>query len=217
MLRRKKNKKFGFFKKKSYNMYNNIKNKKKSFTNLTEGTVGDNVEDLQKMLVDIVNLYPSLPIVTIDGVFGSSTKSAIIEFQKLNSIPVTGIVDDMTWDKLRLIHTKNVSFSSKKIESRVTDNSVKTRNLTNGIDYLDKSNNIISEGSQGEYVKILQKYINIMALRYNTIANLTVDGIFGIKTKASVKEFQKLFHLNEDGIVNQETWEILDKECNKRY
>ena len=168
---------------------NNILNDKIKMKTLYEGDNGREVEKLQELLLDVVTLYPSLPIVTIDGIFNSATKNAVKEFQELNGLTPSGIVDDMTWNKLQYLSNKN----------------------PNGVDFLDQSENIISEGSTGDFVKELQEYLNIAADKYPSIGKLKVDGIFGPKTKAAVIEFQKLNDLTPDGIVGTNTWEALSK------
>ena len=171
---------------------NNILNDKIKMKTLYEGDNGREVEKLQELLLDVVTLYPSLPIVTIDGIFNSATK----EFQELNGLTPSGIVDDMTWNKLQYLSNKNPN----RVDA-----------LVNGVDFLDQSENIISEGSTGDFVKELQGYLNIAADRYPNINKLNVDGIFGPKTKAAVIEFQKLNDLTPDGIVGTNTWEALSK------
>lgn len=175
---------------------NNILSDKIKMKTLYEGDSGREVEKLQELLLDVVTLYPSLPIVTIDGIFNSETKNAVKEFQELNGLTPSGIVDDMTWNKLQYLSNKN--------PNRVDV-------LVNGVDFLDQSENIISEGSTGDFVKELQGYLNIAADRYPNINKLNVDGIFGPKTKAAVIEFQKLNDLTPDGIVGTNTWEALSK------
>lgn len=64
---------------------------------------------------------------------------------------------------------------------------------------------VLQFGSQGAAVKELQTLIN-QILRY---ARLTVDGIFGEKTKAAVQEMQERFFLVVDGIVGPKTWKAL--------
>jgi len=175
---------------------NNILNDKIKMKTLYEGDNGREVEKLQELLLDVVTLYPSLPIVTIDGIFNSATKNAVKEFQELNGLTPSGIVDDMTWNKLQYLSNKNPN----RVDA-----------LVNGVDFLDQSENIISEGSTGDFVKELQEYLNIAADKYPSIGKLKVDGIFGPKTKAAVIEFQKLNDLTPDGIVGTNTWEVLSK------
>lgn len=64
----------------------------------------------------------------------------------------------------------------------------------------------IRRGSRGDYVKYAQKLLQ--DLKYN-IGSSGVDGIFGAKTEAAVKAFQKDWGLTEDGVVGPATWERL--------
>lgn len=54
---------------------------------------------------------------------------------------------------------------------------------------------LLKKGSTGTAVKNLQK----------ALGGLTVDGIFGVKTEAKVKAFQKKHKLTADGIVGKDT------------
>lgn len=175
---------------------NNILNDKMKMNTLYEGDTGRDVEKLQELLLDVVTLYPSLPIVTVDGIFNSSTKNAVKEFQSLNGLTPSGIVDDITWNKLQYLSNKN----SKRRES-----------LVNGVDFLDQSENIISQGSTGDFVIQLQNYLNLATDKFPSIGRLNVDGIFGARTKTAVMEFQRLNNLEPDGIVGVNTWEALSK------
>lgn len=55
-------------------------------------------------------------------------------------------------------------------------------------------------GSSGGSVKQLQKLLN------NNGYNLSVDGVFGSKTQAAVKDYQKKSGLTVDGIAGNNTW-----------
>ncbi len=57
---------------------------------------------------------------------------------------------------------------------------------------------ILKKGSKGDDVKKLQ-----------TLLKINVDGDFGPKTEAAVKQFQKEHNLTQDGIVGPKTWEAL--------
>lgn len=210
MLRKNKMMKMNkFYKNPNCNNYSNVKNvlNDKNSVMISEGMTGKKVEEIQKMLVEIVNLYPSLPIITIDGVYGQNTVIAVREFQKLNSLPQTGIIDEITMRKLSYLHeTNREKFREELLKNKISE--VK-KNKKREDDYLDQSDNILSEGSIGEYVKSLQSYLNVVSNKYPTISLLSVDGIFGPKTKAAVMEFQRIFELKQDGVVGYETWNKL--------
>lgn len=59
------------------------------------GMSDNNVLLIQRKLSDL-----KYPVGKIDGIFGSSTKSAVINFQILNGLAGDGIVGEMTWNKL---------------------------------------------------------------------------------------------------------------------
>ena len=61
-------------------------------------------------------------------------------------------------------------------------------------------------GASGQPVITVQEQLNAIAKNYPAIPKLNVDGIFGQKTAASVKEFQKAFDMPISGIVDYPTW-----------
>jgi len=68
----------------------------------------------------------------------------------------------------------------------------------------------LRQGSTGPNVVVIQTSINRIAQNYPAIPKVpAVDGIFGPKTAASVREFQSIFGLTSDGIVGPATWYAL--------
>lgn len=66
---------------------------------LTLGSEGDAVRLLQEYLNFIAESFPAIPRVTVDGVFGPATQSAVIAFQDLFSVPGgRGVVTAVTWN-----------------------------------------------------------------------------------------------------------------------
>ncbi|QDT55250.1 Putative peptidoglycan binding domain protein [Caulifigura coniformis] len=64
-------------------------------------------------------------------------------------------------------------------------------------------------GMPNEKVPLLQAALNKWRPE---LPQLDVDGIFGVKTEARVREFQQAARINVDGIVDQETWVHLDEQ-----
>ena len=73
-------------------------------TNLSVGSSGAKVRQMQEQLDRISRTYPALPSVTADGIYGESTRRAVEEFQKVFGLPVTGIVDYRTWYRISEIY-----------------------------------------------------------------------------------------------------------------
>lgn len=68
----------------------------------------------------------------------------------------------------------------------------------------------LRRGSTGPNVVVIQTELNRISQNYPAIPKVTpVDGIFGSRTEASVRAFQSIFGLAQDGIVGKETWYAL--------
>ena len=65
----------------------------------------------------------------------------------------------------------------------------------------------LRQGSTGPNVVVLQVALNRIAQSYPAIPKIaSVDGIFGPRTEATVRSFQRIFGLAPDGIVGPATW-----------
>lgn len=67
---------------------------------LQSGDTGDKVRHLQYMLSILSAYISEIPPVTIDGIFGSSTRAAVLAAQRRFRLPETGVVDAETWDEI---------------------------------------------------------------------------------------------------------------------
>ncbi len=72
--------------------------------NLTVGSSGDKVRQIQQQLNRIAQNYPAIPTIAADGVFGQRTAEAVRSFQRIFGLPVSGIVDYPTWYKISAVY-----------------------------------------------------------------------------------------------------------------
>ena len=72
--------------------------------NLTIGSSGDKVRQMQEQLNRIAEVYTAIPVIAANGIFGNDTRNAVIEFQNIFGLPKTGIVDFKTWYKISQIY-----------------------------------------------------------------------------------------------------------------
>ena len=68
--------------------------------NLTNGSSGENVRQMQDQLNTVANVYTLIPKVAVDGQFGPATAAAVKAFQEIFGLPANGIVDLPTWYKI---------------------------------------------------------------------------------------------------------------------
>lgn len=69
--------------------------------NFGVGASGANVRLVQEAINTIAPNHPGrLWILTVDGIFGNMTRDAIFSFQSVFGLPITGVVDNTTWNRL---------------------------------------------------------------------------------------------------------------------
>ena len=71
---------------------------------LTIGSSGQKVMQLQEQLDAIATVYTAIPRVNADGVYGPATAASVREFQSIFGLPQTGVVDFATWYKISHIY-----------------------------------------------------------------------------------------------------------------
>lgn len=73
-------------------------------SDLTIGSTGDKVRQIQEQLNRIAQTYPSIPTISADGRYGEATANAVSRFQNVFGLPATGVVDYPTWYKISEIY-----------------------------------------------------------------------------------------------------------------
>jgi peptidoglycan hydrolase-like protein with peptidoglycan-binding domain len=164
-------------------------------TEVEEGVqVVPRVQLIQYFLNVLSAYYDSIPAVDIDGIFGPETRSAIIEFQKTMKIPLTGTIDEETW---------NTMYNSVLGILRALPPAAIQ------LPALVFPNVIFSEGAERPGVFIIQEVLAYISTIVPEIPYVQPDGRYGPETTAAVTVFQKIYGLKPTGIVNEETWNKL--------
>ena len=71
---------------------------------LTVGSSGPKVQQMQEQLDTIATVYSAIPRVNPDGIYGERTADAVREFQSIVGLPQTGVVNFATWYKISHIY-----------------------------------------------------------------------------------------------------------------
>ena len=161
---------------------------------LEYGDTGLLVKGLHYYLNTIAFFDPNLPMLEVNGVYNDNTKKMVMNFQNRYNIPATGVVDAVTWNKI-----KEVYF-----------------NLLNNIPseyvaYRDEfyPGRLMSIGMSGSDVKLLQNYLYQVCVKYKNIPGVRVTGVFDDLTESSVLNLQKRFNIDESGVVGPTFWNDL--------
>ena len=71
---------------------------------LTVGSSGPKVQQLQEQLLEISKVYTTIPSLTPTGYYDEATAEAVRAFQNIFGLPQTGVVDFATWYKISYIY-----------------------------------------------------------------------------------------------------------------
>lgn len=167
---------------------------------LQEGSTGNQVQYVQYLLGVLAYYNDNIPMPSFNGVFDEPTKESVIAFQKYYGLTPDGIIGRNTWNMI-------------------------TQEYRNLVQYLGRQNigkkavlfpgTILSEGSRGEYVTLLQTYLEAIAKEYPDWAlPVTVDGIFGPQTERAVLALQRQYGIDPTGIVGAVTWDRIARLYN---
>ncbi len=155
------------------------------------GARGVDVEALQYYLAFLGYFYPELPPIPITGYFGDLTRDAVFTFQNNFGLPVTGVVDANVFFEIERAYKEAVSDLPPDYRSAI------------GEPYPGR---FIIEGDRGESVRIIQRYLNVVARGNPSIPEIAVDGIFGPRTKEAVTAFQRSLGIEQNGAVGPAEW-----------
>ena len=147
------------------------------------GSSGNNVRIMQEFLNKIRTAYPSIPLLTVDGVFGPATQSAVMTFQRLFGLTPDGIIGPLTWAKIVTVYNQVLGGTTPPVTPPPYPGTP------------------LRVGSSGPNVVTLQQNLNRIAAANSAIPKVVADGIFGPLTEASVRAFQRYYGLTPDGIV----------------
>ena len=86
-------------------------------TVLQVGNTGEKVRLLQYMLSVLSEYIPSIPSLSVDGIYGPATRSAVLAFQRRAGLPETGTVGQTTWD---MIYDQDSGIENTSLRSNET-------------------------------------------------------------------------------------------------
>lgn len=158
---------------------------------LSLGDQNTGVSLLQYYLDYLSAYYDTIPPLEVDGIFGETTRNAVMAAQAALGVSVDGVVGKETWDAIVDAYYGIV----RRIPVSYTEGNT-----------IPFGGEVLRQGSESESVRVLQEYLDFIADFIPEVPAVTPTGYFGTRTEASVKAFQELVGLPISGIVNAVTW-----------
>lgn len=163
---------------------------------LQTGSRGTAVQTIQRQLNRIRQNYPAIPAITsVDGIFGSETRAAVLAFQRIFNLTQDGIVGRGTWNRISNIYVSVTRLAELGGESEPLPST--------------RPGGVYRQGDQGPYVRLAQYFLRVISNYYNAVRPIQIDGVFGPETKNAVMDFQRRFGLTADGVIGPATWNSL--------
>lgn len=158
------------------------------------GSSGEGVRVLQYFLSYIAAFNDFVQAPGFDGVFGEQTERSVLSFQKYKGLAENGVVDQNTWNQIYLEYRGIIDNLRPQDALSITQ-------PYPGVD--------LRQGMTGESVRVIQEYLNYIALFFRSVNTVAPTGFFGPATTNSVRNFQREFNLEPNGIVNKTTWDAI--------
>lgn len=145
------------------------------------------VRELQSMLRLVESSQGQhLPVIA-DGIYGSQTERAVKSFQRSHGLPVTGVADHATWERL-------VQEADRSRESRMEAAPVRI---------VLQPDQVIRPGERNRHLYMLQGMLKALAERYSNLPQVDVSGVNDEKTQAAVKALKSCTDCKADGIIDR--------------
>ncbi len=155
-----------------------------------ETLVSQPVRSLQTMLRHLSEADDRYSPVVPDGIYGTQTQKAVSNFQRLNGIPVTGVANQETWEKVASSYEDALVILSPAEPLQLI--------LNPGMTY--------RRGDTSYNIFIIQAVLLALAAVYSSMSAPDMTGILDEQTAQSIMSFQYLNGLPETGEVDKITW-----------
>lgn len=149
------------------------------------------VRHLQKMLRSLSQLYPQLPLLEIDGIFGEHTLEAVMIFQRDFFPPVTGVINTDTWHAIQGLYR---ALQAAPQHFPIPDALFP-----------------IQPGEQMPQLRLVQAMLDALAGVLSGFERTEQDGILHGSTLDGIRALQEACGLLPTGILDLRTWACLNR------
>lgn len=162
----------------------------------TDAQKQDHIEEILTYLYEIALRDPRIPIVLPSKEFTEEAALAVRAYQQAYGLPVTGEIDDDTWDSI-----------VESYRSRM-DGSVPLMVFPPG-------SFLLQEGDAGDLVYLVQLLLRQIGNHFGNLNAPELTGQFDAQTAAAVRQLQEIAALPQTGSLDRRTWDRIASLVNR--
>ena len=161
-----------------------------------ESFIEQPIRSLQTMLRVIAEDDPRLPTVVPDGIYGPSTMNAVTAFQRQYGIAATGVVDQLTWERIVTVYEPALVRVGK----------------AEPIEIVMDPGQVFRSGDGSPYIFLLQSMLTQLSIDHPSINAPGHSGFLDASTMDALAAFQRLSDLPDNGELDKLTWKHLVRQ-----
>ena len=158
-----------------------------------ESFIEQPVRSLQTMLRVLSEQDDQYQSVIPDGIYGQSTISAVSNFQRIHGLPVTGITDQDTWERIVAEYDPALIYVAE----------------AQPVEIILNPNEVLRRGDESPYLYVAQALLLVLSQTYASIAAPSQTGLLDEATADALASFQALSGLPMSGELDKITWKQL--------
>lgn len=158
-----------------------------------ESFIAQPIRSLQTMLRVIREDAGYTDNVIPDGIYGSTTMEAVSQFQREHGLPITGVTDQQTWERI----TAEYQSALVRIDA------------AQPLQLILNPGQVLRKGEYHPYLYLIQAMLMAISEVYESVPMPPMTGILDIPTAEAVSAFQYLSDLPQTGEIDKITWKHL--------
>lgn len=155
------------------------------------GDRGLGVSTVQYYLAFLGYFMPDLPPIRITSIFNEETRDAVFSFQSKYGLPVTGIVDRETWNRLLDVYNSTVADLPENYQQYISE-------IYPG--------RFLVPGDTGEAVTLIQRSLQNISQNDAAIPYVAITGEYDQATQDAVRAIQNQLGIEANGVVGPIVW-----------
>lgn len=158
-----------------------------------ESFLNQPIRSLQTMLRVLAEQDPRHDTLIPDGIYGPATVTAVSKFQRIHGLPVTGVTDQNTWERIVAEYEPALVYIGEAEPLAI----------------ILEPNEVIRRGQRHPNIYLVQAILAVLDDTYQSIGPVDHTGILDEPTYLALSNFQHLSGLPRTGQLDKRTWKAL--------